>query len=660
MKTQILSCLFLTLCVTAQSQNHAIDSLDKVLQQSKNDIDKARALNAIADQYKTVDPKQLRDYAQKALELSKKIQYKIAEGNAQLNLGNAAIIQGNYAQALQYFAAAQLVFENELQSANPKDKLEINKGLAKAYGSIGIVFAEQSNYSKALQYHLKSVKIYEETGDIRKCAQVYNNIGVVYKSRSEDFKALEYFLKAHKIQLQVKDPEIGITLTNIANSYLKQNNYPKAAEYYDKAKSAIDKNQDARALGEWHNNMGLLYKAEKKPAKAIESWNASIAAFNGIGDKFGIADTYLYLGQLYLEQGNTAEALAAAQMVLKLSKELVILEQTVEAEKLLSAIYDKQKNPALALEHHRLYSAAKDSLNNAESIRKGVESEMNFEFEKREILQKKEIEKKELLLNEQTKQDRLELIFTGLVLLLLAGLGFLFYNRMQLKKTLTLQKELAEYEQKALHLQMNPHFVFNCLGSISSFIVKNGTDSAIKYLAKFSKLMRLTLEYSKLSLIPIDKEIQSLQNYLELEQLRFNHKFEFEIIKDKAIEDDVALPPLLLQPFVENAIIHGVIPNKEMGGMITVEFKIADDQLVCMISDNGIGYETSRTIKEKSVSVHQSMALDITKKRLEMIAASTAKNANVKIEELQAHNETTGTKVTLLLPIQYASKNNKI
>src|SRR5690606_11582282 len=117
------------------------------------------------------------------------------------------------------------------------------------------------------------------------------------------------------------------------------------------------------------------------------------------------------------------------------------------------------------------------------------------------------------------------------------------------------------------HLQMNPHFVFNCLGSISSFIVQNGTDSAIKYLSKFSKLMRLTLEYSKESLIPIDKEIEGLQNYLELEQLRFNNMFDFSITKDPNIEDDMAIPPLLLQPFVENAIIHGLVPKKEKGNI---------------------------------------------------------------------------------------------
>ncbi len=205
---------------------------------------------------------------------------------------------------------------------------------------------------------------------------------------------------------------------------------------------------------------------------------------------------------------------------------------------------------------------------------------------------------------------------------------------------------------------MNPHFVFNCLGSISSFIVQNGTHSAVKYLAKFSKLMRLTLEYSKQSLIPIDKEIQGLENYLELEQLRFNHKFNFTITKDQAIEDDIALPPLLLQPFVENAIIHGVIPSKEMG-TISIAFFIENQHLVCIIKDTVIGYTVSKTIKENSVSVHQSMALDITKKRLQMIASSTSKKAEVAIDDMTIENDgSKGTKVTLHLPLQYISKTH--
>lgn len=655
MKANLFLVFFLVTSLFLHSQNKAADSLVNLLNATKNDIDKVAILNAIASQYKTSDPKLMNDYAVKALVLSQKINSKIGQGNAYLNIGTSNVILGNYAKALESFSLAQTIFENE-NSSNSEKNTEVKSGLAKAYGSIGIVFSEQSNYSKALQYYLKSVKIYEAIHDIGMCAKLYNNIGIVYRAQHSDFKALEYFIKAQKIQDKLKDPNVGITLTNIANCYLNQKNFSKAFDYYTSAKLFLDKYPNPRALGEWYNNLGLLYKETKNDAKAIQNWDLAIQTFQKIDDKFGVADTYIYLGQLYLNQNKFSEALNNSNKALALAKEIGILEQQMLSEKLISDVYAKQNNTELALTHYILYSTAKDSLINEENTRKSVEAEMNFDFEKREVLQKKELEKKEILLAEQSKQSKMQLFFATLFGLLLFGIGFLIYNRIQLKKTLTLQKELAEYEQKALHLQMNPHFVFNCLGSISSFIVNNGTESAIKYLAKFSKLMRLTLEYSKESLIPIDKEIESLQNYLELEKLRFNQKFNFTITKSSEIEDDIAVPPLLLQPFVENAIIHGVIPKKEIGH-ISIQFSIEKDSIICVIEDNGVGYNQSKSLKENSVMVHKSMALDITKKRLQMIESSTNEKADFSIQELKDNtNEVIGTKVILKLPIQYSKK----
>ncbi|HQW68915.1 MAG TPA: histidine kinase [Flavobacterium sp.] len=647
-KKYLLSVCFLWLStLVISAQNPKIDSLLLVLSKTRNDIDKAQLLNAVADQYKTSDPKLMLNYANKALALAKKIDFKLAEGNALLNIGNANIISGNYSLALQSFTEAQHLFETIENTT-----VERQQGLAKALGSIGIVFSEQSNYSKALQYYLKAVKIYEQLKAEEKCAKLYNNIGIVYTSQAADFKALTYFVKAQKIQEKRNDANVGITYTNIGNGYLKQKNLPKAFDYYTKAKSSFEKHPNPRALGEWYNNIGLYYKAANQPEKAIENWNAAIETFKTIEDKFGIADSYIYLSQLFLEQNKLPLAMQNANNSLALAKEINVLEQIVISEKLLSDIYAKQNNPLLAFQHFKLYSQAKDSLTNEEHIRRSVEEELMFEFEKREAIQQKEIEKKEVLLQEQSKQSKMQLFFAALFGLLLFGIGFLIYNRIQLKKNLTLQKELAEYEQKALHLQMNPHFVFNCLGSISSFIVQNGTDSAIKYLSKFSKLMRLTLEYSKESLIPIDREIESLQNYLELEQLRFNNKFTFSIYKSDAIEDDMALPPLLLQPFIENAIIHGVIPKKEIGS-IAVRFTIENQSLLCTVEDNGIGFQQSKAAKVNSVVAHKSMALDITKKRLEMIESTTKQKTNFTIEEVKSDSEIKGTKVILNLPIQY-------
>ena len=640
-------------CSAIFSQNNAIDSLVVVLQKTKNDINKAQLLNEIANQYKTSDPQKMLQYAQKALQLSQKIRFKIAEGNAFINFGNANIILGNYPVALQNFANAQVIFENELNKNTPDRLLEIKNGLARTYGSIGIVFSEQSSYAKALQFELKAVKIYEENHNLEKSAQLYNNIGIVYRAQGEDFKALNYFLKCLKIQEKLGDKNVSITTTNIGNIYLSQNNFAQAIDFYQKAIALFNKNPNARGEGELYNNIGLYYQKNKNPEKALESFSKATVYFKSIDDKFGISDTYFFIGDIYFEQKNYDKALENTNKSLALAKELEVIEQVQNAEKRLSEIYEKQNNIVESLKHFKLYSIAKDSVVNAENIRNGVRTEMNFEFDKKQNLQKQKQEKREVVYQEQAKRHQQQILFIILFVLLAFGIVFLIYNRLHLKKTLTLQKELAVYEQKALHLQMNPHFVFNCLGSISSFIVQNGTDSAIKYLSKFSKLMRLTLEYSKESLIPIDKEIESLQNYLELEQLRFNQKFDFLITKTDAIEDDMALPPLLLQPFVENAIIHGLIPKSEKGNII-IQFSVENENLICTIQDNGIGFNKSKEIKESLVAVHKSMALDITKKRLEMIEASTSKKANVRMEELKNNEgKILGTKVVLNLPVQF-------
>lgn len=619
MKQNLLAFL-LFICTLASAQS--VDSLVAQLPKSKNDIDRADLLNAVSDGYKTSDASKVTEYASKALDLSRRIKYKTAEGNALLNLGTAGILTGNYPKALEYFTSAQTLFENEY-SANPKD-VKVKAGLAKAYGSIGIVFSEQSNYARALQFHLKAAPLYETMDEPLRLGRVYNNIGIVYQSLHNEFKALDYFVKAQKIQEKSADPTVGITATNIGNIYLGQKNFTKAFEYYSKARNMFTGFPNPRGLGELLNNLGSYYQQTGNTLKARETWDEAIKEFNSIGDKFGTADTYAHLAKYYFSANNLDESLNYANRSLALAKELDIPEQVVIAEKMLSDIYTKKNDPKMALLHFQNYSIAKDSLNINENIRKSVQAEMNYEFDKREALQKKEREKRELLFSEQSKRHIMQTFFIVLFILLLFGIVFLIYNRLQLKKTLTLEKELAEYEQKALHLQMNPHFVFNCLGSISSFIVQNGTDSAIKYLSKFSKLMRLTLEYSKESLIPIDKEIEGLRNYLELEQLRFNQIFEFSINKSGDIEDDTALPPLLLQPFVENAIIHGLVPKKGQG-RIDIGFELSGDNLICTIVDDGIGIDKSRQMKEQSVSVHKSMALDITKKRLEMIKAFTSR-----------------------------------
>lgn len=615
--------------------------------------EKAIVLNKLAVSYQEINPKTMLTYSQKALSVSNKTKNQLIIGQSYQNIGTATIILGEYSKALENLISAKNVFENAIYHSHSTSKKELKNGLARAYGSMGVVFSEQSNYSKALIYYLKAIKIYREISNWENNARLYNNVGIVYLSQGKQSDALNYFFKCLKIQEEIKDPTIGITITNIGNIYNEQGKFERAIFHYKKALRLFKKYPNSRGLGELYNNIGLYYKRTNNEPKAIENYLKAIQVFNSINDKFGISDTYYYLGEIYFEKHDYQKAIDFMQKSLKLSKELGVLEQIKNAENKLYLMFNHLQQPQKALEHFIAYSKAKDSILNHENIRNTIRAEFDFEFDKKELFHKKEQEKKELIYHEKIKRNEQKLIFIGCFIVLISTFILLLYKRFQTNKTLRLKLALVEYEQKALHLQMNPHFVFNCLGSISSFILQNNIDEAIKYLSKFSKLMRLTLEFSKEPLIPIHKEIESLENYLELEILRFNNLFSYKITKSDDVEDDIALPSLLLQPFVENAIIHGVVP-KNGGGQIAITFDVDQNHIICTIQDNGVGIYTSQSAKEKLVNLHKSMALDITKNRLKMMETLTFQPTRIDILELKNEsNEVIGTKVTLQLPIQY-------
>jgi len=518
---------------------------------------------------------------------------------------------------------------------------------------MGVVFSEQSNYSKALKYYLKAIKIYRDINNYENNARLYNNVGIVYLCQDNETNALPYFLKCLKIQEKIKDPTIGITITNIGNIYNSQKKYKKAIRYYNRAFKLFEKYPNQRGLGELYNNIGTYFQNIGDFINASKNYQKAEETFLSINDKFGISDTYFFMGDLYFMQKKYAEAIQYVEKSLNLSKKLDVPVQMKKAEQKLFLIYQKLNQPEHALEHFMKYSEIKDSILNHENIRNNIRAELDFEFDKKELSYQKEKEKNTLIYKEKLKQNQQIIIYIGTFTLLIIGFLFILYKRKQANKTLRLKLEIIEYEQKALLLQMNPHFIFNCLGSISSFILQNNTDEAIKYLSKFSKLMRLTLEFSKESSIPLDKEMESLENYLELEKLRFNNVFTYELTKSKMIEDDIALPSLLIQPFIENAIIHGVVPKKG-NGKIKIKFDVTDEFLICTIEDNGVGIFESQKSKKGLVNLHKSMALEITKNRLKMMESILDKKTGIDIQELFDDNKLViGTKITVKLPIQY-------
>lgn len=216
------------------------------------------------------------------------------------------------------------------------------------------------------------------------------------------------------------------------------------------------------------------------------------------------------------------------------------------------------------------------------------------------------------------------------------------------KKMLEIEKQKFDLEQKALRLQMNPHFIFNSLNSIQSYIVTQDTDKAVQYLGKFSHLMRLILTNSSYKYISIREEVKSIEYYLDLEKLRFENKFNFKLTVDKNIDQEfIQIPPMIVQPYIENAIIHGLL-HKPTKGKLEIAFKLNKDSVICTVLDNGVGRQRSMEIDKESGIKRKSRGMLITKARLEILNRQSDDQFSVLIVDLKdARGIAKGTKVTL-------------
>ncbi len=228
--------------------------------------------------------------------------------------------------------------------------------------------------------------------------------------------------------------------------------------------------------------------------------------------------------------------------------------------------------------------------------------------------------------------------------------SFVFAFRLRaLKQHNILSRRLDGWKQQALLQQMNPHFIFNTLNSIQLFILQNDTRSSQRYLTKFAKLMRLTLENSQSFSVSFTNELEALRLYLELEALRAEKKFEFEIVVDGSLPLEVNIPSLIVQPFVENAIWHGVMP-KGKGGRIIVTFKFRENKVLCTIEDNGIGRLAAS--KYASAKAHKSRGSEITTQRLQLLKSMYGQQLGIVYIDLKdSLDQPAGTRVELVIPI---------
>lgn len=215
------------------------------------------------------------------------------------------------------------------------------------------------------------------------------------------------------------------------------------------------------------------------------------------------------------------------------------------------------------------------------------------------------------------------------------------------------QLSLAETELKALRGQMNPHFIFNSINSIQYYVLNKSPGEAYSYLAKFSSLMRQILQNSRFSFIPLDQELQSLETYLELEKLRLDGNLDYSITLDQSLRGaQVMIPSMIIQPYVENAILHGLTPLQDVRPHLSITMEQTENHIYCVVQDNGIGREQSRILNSLRRSRHESTGMSVTRQRLEMLNRRFKDKVSVAIADLKdEQGKACGTRVAIYIPI---------
>jgi tetratricopeptide (TPR) repeat protein len=559
-----------------------------------------------------------------------------------------------------------------------------NKALGYKY--IGIVNYYQGKYNIALSYYDTAFLMYAKARNYKGMAAVLNNQGIAYMEQGLYDKALDIQLKAYKINVKSKDPvNFSKNLINIANIYLAQKNYSKSLEYNRKALFHIEKKGEKQLLADVYNNLGaslsglgLLQDAKKcyvkslsirididdkngiatcyanlgnadlkdnKVDQAIQYYEKAIHIFEQINNPRGLVSTLNFCAEAYLYSKNIEQCELLITRSLQIANEYNLREIKPDILKTYKMCLIVKGDYKRAYDVDEECRFLEDSLSNEQMQKQMANLDASYQAAEKELqLQKVTLEK-------ERQMKKWSWIVAGLsIIILLFALLFTIYTTRNKQKNILLANQKTNVEVQLLRAQMNPHFIFNSLSSIQSFILQNKSNEADAFLSKFARLMRLVLHHSSESYVSLNEEIESISLYLDLEKQRFNNRFEYQIELDENIDDEIIkVPPMLMQPFVENALIHGLFPKDEKGCLL-IYITQNDCCITVEIVDNGIGRVKSQMIKNENNN-HKSVGLSLTRQRLAMLNQQTTDLYNVKIVDLyNSENQPEGTKVIINMP----------
>jgi len=553
--------------------------------------------------------------------LDKNDEGKIAENYEQL--ANEFLNKGNNAKAEEYFKRA---LNSYTKLKRTEDKTRVTRSLAK-------VQENQKNFNSAIKNYevagalSKDVaeekinlndanRLKTQAAPVSQAVYVDSNIELLKKENKAGEVAEAYVQKAEN-SLKQKDksvaiesyknalayakdkPESIIKIKNeIANVYASDNQFEKAIGINEKLLAEAVTKQDFNTQIKQLQSLAALYFKKEEPKKALVSLKEAYDLASKKGNSAEAKNTLSALAKYYKSNGNEKESMALYEQFFQNFDELIQSDTTLINAKTFQVTEGKIRQ-----------------------------------------LEKEKSLKDELI----TKKNTFNYFLLGSILLLLLLFAFIVKALYSIK---TKNKEIA---LQSLRREMNPHFIFNSLNSVNQFISENKELEANKYLTSYSNLMRDMMENSNKDFISLDKEVEQLKKYLDLEHLRFQDKFDFEITVDETLDTErVFVPNMIIQPHLENAIWHG-LRYLDKKGFLKLQFRFVDGKIVVIIDDNGIGLTKSQELKTINQKVHESRGLNNTNERIGLLNELYKKNIAFEIKEKVLPES--GTIVQIIFPL---------
>lgn len=623
-----VSCLFLFIALFSCQQNEdQLPTIEGSPEQAFQTIEKK-----LPQFFRNVDSALV--YSNQLVLLAKQINLPEYLGKAYNTKASALEQVELYDSAIWYFEQAMPM----LIAAQDTSALAFN------YSGLGHIYLYKGLHDISLSQYQKTLELLSDIEDKTALSKAYSNIGIVLMERGMYAQATDYYQQAIGIAKEQETIQVQLPpLLNLSLAYLKQEAYDSAIFYASHMKELSEQVQMDFGVGKATYILAEAYTAQGHFQKADAEARLGESIFIALNSMRDLSGLRYQRARVSHKLGNAGEALKIIDQMLDktLNEEL-----KVDVLRLRAEIYESQGKSSQSLIAYKVYMEATEDLANKKNEQLIVQQQFKFDSEQKSR-QIKDLKAEATIASLKLNQERILLYVVLAFILILVLTAYLFFTRHKAKA----QAEVMELQNKLLRTQLNPHFLFNAMGAIQQYIYSHEDPQLISdYLGRFSRLTRMILNYSKQELITLEEELEFLKTYIALQQIRFEIPFEFNLNLSAGLQtDQLLVPPMLTQPFIENAIEHGFL-HKEEQGHINLSIKEANNQLLITVEDDGIGRIQAATLAKKTK--HESLATQITIERLKLLQRKLKQKSNLLIKDLRDQQQkVSGTLVELNIPL---------